>query len=506
MNLMTINVDNFKKIFENEKIRSVCVAVMLVSFAAVLTLHLIKPLYDPDFFWHLKTGFWIWDNKGLPRIDPFSINPQQADSHRTWFILSSYWFFQLLLCAFYKLGGFSGIIFLRFVLAGILIAVFYRFSLRKNFLTLFAAGIGITQILDSHFPERPQFISFICSALLLSLLFSHLRERKKKLLPLMIPLCLTMLVWANSHGGFLLGLILLIAILLAETVKFMHPRLSPLSGREYAVLSISIAAAILISFVNPSHIYSLEMILPSKDASSFIYTSILEFSSLYESFKNLGGYEPIIALSTYVFAGIVIFKSKERTNITWMGLLILLGYMGVSHVRHYPFFLICLSFFAIQYVDTNEIGKAARVALCAFFIVVVIMSLSKTPENLRRLSKYGWVTAAYFPVKSCDFVNANGINGNVFTSMDWGGYVIWRLSPQQKVYIDGRQLDPARSWEYFYNMDNWKNIFDKHDIRVVITPILDNSFKPASLKLALDADPGWRLVNTGNNGAVYLRK
>ena len=90
---MTILTHNFKKLSVDKRIRSACVAVILVSFAAVLTLHLIKPLYDPDFFWHLKTGFWIWDNEGLPHIDPFSINPQQADSHRTWFILSSYWFF-----------------------------------------------------------------------------------------------------------------------------------------------------------------------------------------------------------------------------------------------------------------------------------------------------------------------------------------------------------------------------------------------------------------------------
>jgi hypothetical protein len=98
------------------------------------------------------------------------------------------------------------------------------------------------------------------------------------------------------------------------------------------------------------------------------------------------------------------------------------------------------------------------------------------------------------------------MNGNVFTSLDWGGYVIWRLSPQQKVYIDGRQLDPSRSWEYFYNMDNWKKIFDKYDIRVVITPVMDDVFKPAPLKKALEADAGWRLVNSVNNGAVFIRK
>ena len=503
---MTITIPYLKKLSEDKRIRSGFVTVILASFCIVLALHLVKPLFDPDFYWHLKTGFWIWDNRGLPEIDPFSINPQQADSHRTRFILTSYWLFQLLLCGFYKLGGFSGIIFFRFILAAIFIAVFYRFSVRKNFLAVLAAGIGIIQILEAHFPERPQFISFICAALLLSLVFNWLREKDKRLFPLMIPLCLTMILWANMHGGFLLGLILLSCILLTETVKYIHPGLSPLPVRDYCTLCISISAAILISFVNPNHIHSIEMMLPSKEANSFIYTSILEFASIYECFKSIGGYEPIIAFCTYIFALILVCTSRDRTNITWMGVLILLGYMGLSHVRYYPFFLICLSLFALQYVDTHVIGKTAKLAFLAFFIIVATFSLSKTPENLTRISKYGWVPASYFPVKGCDYINANGINGNVFTSMNWGGYVIWRLSPQQKVYIDGRQMDPARSWEYFYGMDNWKMIFDKHDIRVVITPILDELFKPSPLKQALEADAGWRLVNTGNNGAVFVRR
>lgn len=506
MTPVIINFQNLKLLSENKKLRSGFVAVILTSFCIVLALHLVKPLFDPDFYWHLKTGFWIWDNRGLPEIDPFSINPQQADSHRTHFILTSYWLFQLMLCAFYKLGGFSGIIFFRFILAAIFIAVFYRYSVRKNFLAVLAAGIGITQILESHFPERPQFISFICAALLLSLVFNWLREKDKRLFPLMIPLCLTMLLWSNTHGGFLLGLILLSCILLTETIKFSHPVFSPLPGREYVTLGISISAAVLISIANPNHIHSIEMMLPSKEANSFIYTSILEFASIYECFKTMGGYEPIIAFCTYLFALIVILSSKERTNITWIGVLILLGYMGLSHVRYYPFFLICFSLFALHYVDTIVIGKMAKLILLFFFITVVTLSLSKTPKNLRTISEYGWVPAAYFPVKGCDFVIANGMNGNVFTSMNWGGYVIWRLSPQQKVYIDGRQLDPARSWEYFYNMDNWKKIFNKYDIQVVITPKVDESFNPSPLKVALEADSEWQLVNSVNNGAVFVRK
>lgn len=320
-----------------------------------------------------------------------------------------------------------------------------------------------------------------------------------------------MLLWANTHGGFLLGQILLAYILMAETLKFVHPALAPLPRKEYKTLAISICSAILIVIINPNHIYSFEMMLPSGEANSYIYNSILEFSSLYECFKITKNPELVLALFTYIFTIILFINSRERTNITWIGLFILLSYMGMRHVRYYPFFLICATLFAIQHVATRHIGKITKFVLLSFFAAVVIVSSLKTPRNLQRISQYGWVPAAFYPVKACDFINTNAINGNVFTVMDWGGYVIWRLSPEMKVFFDGRQMDPARSWENMLCLDvsgtppYWKAIFDKHNIQVVILPVFDHSFKPFPLKESIEKDSGWLLVHRANNGTVFVR-
>lgn len=481
-------------------------AVFLFLLSTVWVLHLLKPLFDPDFYWHLKTGLWMWDNKILPAFDPFTIPPQPPDSPRTQFILTSYWLFQLILTVFYKMGGFSGIIIFRFILAALLIAIFYRFSVRKNFLVVLGAGIGITQILEQHFPERPQFISFICTALILTIIFTHLRERRSGILPLLIPLCLTMVCWANMHGGFILGQILLVGILLAEAVKFLHPKLSPLSGREYLNFAIAICAAILISIVNPNPLSSIEMMLTYSETTSYMYTSLLEYSTLYEHLKSVGGNEPVIAVITYISTFILVVSSRERTNITWMGLMILLGYMGLHQIRYYPLFLVCATLFAIQYFDTEDIGKISKLILGTLFITVVSFSLLRTPQNFNRVSKYGWVPASYFPVKVCDYINANGIDGNIYTLMNWGGYVIWRQAPQQKVFLDGRQLDPARFWEYLYGMNNWKMLFNKYNIKVVILPVFDASYNPNQLNKEMEMDPEWQLVCSANNGALFIRK
>src|SRR5262249_26994912 len=43
-----------------------------------------------------------------------------------------------------------------------------------------------------------------------------------------------------------------------------------------------------------------------------------------------------------------------------------------------------------------------------------------------------------FPVETLNFVNANGLSGNVFAYYRWGGYVDLRTQGRLKVFIDGR--------------------------------------------------------------------
>ena len=82
----------------------------IMLFTLVIAgIYLSRPLYDPDFYWHLKAGQWIWENASLPYSDPFGIPPLPEPSGRTDFILTSYWLIQLIMYAFYLLFGMSGI-------------------------------------------------------------------------------------------------------------------------------------------------------------------------------------------------------------------------------------------------------------------------------------------------------------------------------------------------------------------------------------------------------------
>src|SRR4030042_3372711 len=53
-------------------------------------------IWDPDFWWHLKTGEYIYQTRALPEKDPFAFtslpkDPLHPESKRIRFILNQYW-------------------------------------------------------------------------------------------------------------------------------------------------------------------------------------------------------------------------------------------------------------------------------------------------------------------------------------------------------------------------------------------------------------------------------
>ena len=54
--------------------------VLLAVLVATALAYLLRPIMDPDFFWHLKTGEWIREHRGLPASDPFSYTNAGIDT------------------------------------------------------------------------------------------------------------------------------------------------------------------------------------------------------------------------------------------------------------------------------------------------------------------------------------------------------------------------------------------------------------------------------------------
>jgi hypothetical protein len=109
-----------------------------------------------------------------------------------------------------------------------------------------------------------------------------------------------------------------------------------------------------------------------------------------------------------------------------------------------------------------------------------------------------------FPVSLVKSESSRLVGGRVFTSDQWGDYLIYRGWPRQKVFVDGRSdyYGRAVADDYLalmYGRRGWENLFRKYAFNLVLVPL---DWPLASL---LDKDPKWRRIREDKLGVLYER-
>jgi hypothetical protein len=195
-------------------------------------------LIDPDTMWQVTVGQWILDHRMVPETDVYSFTMRG----QPW--ISTQWLAQVLYAKAYSLAGWSGPV----VLAATAIAA--TFALLAKFLT-------------RHLSESTTLV-FIAAALALTV--PHLLARPHVLaLPLMVAwvggmiaaadrrgapsfwLLPVMALWANLHGGFVFGLVLIAPVALDAVLN------ADATSRKSLVLrwAVFALAALLMSCCTP---------------------------------------------------------------------------------------------------------------------------------------------------------------------------------------------------------------------------------------------------------------
>jgi hypothetical protein len=182
---------------------------VLATLAAAFAAPASAPVTLVDLAWTLKSGEWMVAHQRLLEGDPFTTAPHMAQQP------DAQWLAQLVYYGLFRAGG------LELVTVGTALAVATAFGLvllacraaggglrLSCACTLAAFGLAVTNV-DS----RPQTLAYPLFALfLLVLTRAQWRGRPGRsgwLLPL------AMVVWANVHGSFPLGLALVGAALAA---------------------------------------------------------------------------------------------------------------------------------------------------------------------------------------------------------------------------------------------------------------------------------------------------
>jgi len=483
--------------------------LLLVVFA-VSGGPLVKQFQDPDFFWHLKSGEWIWEHRALPEEFLFVSTPPANPAVMQRFTMTSYWMIQVLFHLAHSAGGMGAIVALRFLLYGLLLLAVF---LGKDGDDLVFLGLLVPAviILAQYAVERPQYVSFIFFACLLVLLNGIRTANAAAALPLRaaaVPVL--MAVWANCHGGYIAGLGIMAAWLLAETLKYLHPLLEPLSPRRYRFLFSAVVAGFLASLLNPNTYHVFEVVTQP----SWGIVTIVEFLPTIAAYRLspepwLLVYWTLLGLAV---AGLAL--SWRRPNLTHIALVASTGYASFTLVRLIPFFVVASLFVLCRLFSTPRLVGKSRFVFAAAGLALGVFFLRDAGKTYRNISRCTEVSEYRFPVEAANFIRNEGLQGNMFNLYDWGGYLLWRLAPA-KTFIDGRngdrkiydiyrQIMTGEGDSVAHGLPFWKKYFQHRDIRYTITPIFDPlTGKLFGLLDDLEADPAWLPVYVDPTAVVF---
>jgi hypothetical protein len=125
-------------------------------------------------------------------------------------------------------------------------------------------------------------------------------------------------------------------------------------------------------------------------------------------------------------------------------------------------------------------------------LTLACLLVALRPGSTSQLRREPDADPAFLPVESVNFIQMNYPSARIFNQYDWGGYLIYRLWPQNHPFIDGRG-------EIYAVQPGWEQILSRYDVDLVV--IRNNT----SLAGALESDPGWRLAHQDRISVIYTR-
>lgn len=490
-------------------IEKIIAILFLVSFFCVLAY----PVSDPDVFWHIKTGEWIWQHKALPDKDPFSYTIDDSDYtsySRPSVILRQYWLSQLLLYGLHSALGWYGIILFRYVIYSALLALLYSWMREKNVNRISALFflLPVFLLVLAYGGERPNTLSYLFAALLFYLTDKFILTDDKKgfLLPAV------MLVWSLMHGGFLLGEVLLSIYFMVTLFRGIKGHAT---GRAYvfklSVLLLSVAAPFLFSG-DAWHTAQMMMHETSGPLAALYKNSIAETIS---PFTNAGANIDLVAyLAFIILLLIVVIRHFPLEHMLLAAFLLALSF---TSIRYLPFFLIMASpMAAFHWSARPSFDLTNKVFRISIYATILFCTIFMGQAGARKSFFLEGLLSKYYPGDAVSFLKTAKPEGNMFNSYTWGGYLIYELYPDRKVFIDPRALSLSLYAKYRDVLDvtakktehTWRDVFEGYHISVVLIPpynVIDG--KVTMLIKKLVDDPEWHLVFLGErSGALIFLK
>ena len=506
----------------------------------VFTTLSVRLLGDAGIGWHIRAGQLILATHAIPRIDPFS----SSMTGQPWFAWE--WLYDVLVGWLESVAGLNGVVlFTALIIAGVFSWVF-RLLVRRGtnvllavILLLLAASAAMI-----HFLARPHVVSWLFTMVWFWILESSEKEcnsgTQRWWLLWLLPL--TMLVWVNVHGGFLVGFALLAIYWccatwqpLSQAFRLTEDRFEDVlqrirASRRIWTLTLTGLLSAAATFVNP-YGFRLHVHIYRYLSNRFLMNHIDEFQSPNFHYVAQKCFAGLLLLTLVALA----VKGREARASQFLVILFAV-YAGLYASRNIPvsslLLILVIGPWLSGTMENLAAGFTTRRAAFRWPGPASVPFLDRMSRIELSLRGHLWPIAAIvltcwiaahggklgrtplmdahfdakrFPAAAVNYLEKENTPGPILGPDNWGGYFIYRLYPRIKVVIDDRHdfygEDFLKSYLKMVHVEpEWQEFIHQHPGLCIAVP------KDSALANILFETSDWQAVYRDEVAIVFQHK
>lgn len=491
-------------------------------FLALLGVLIFTPLSvrllgDAGIGWHIRAGQSILASHTIPRVDSFS----STMNGKPW--LAWEWLYDLKVGWLDSAFGLNGVVWLTALAIAAAFSGMFQFLIRQGTNLFCALGLEVLAISASmiHFLARPHVLSWLLVLFWFWILNSAerncepvggRRSRRLWLLPV------SMVLWVNVHGGFLLGFVLIgifwlgsLWTWLRSSDRRLEDSLAKIAAgkRARALTSIGLLS-VLASFVNP-YGWKLHAHVFSYLSNRFLIDHIDEFQS-----PNFHGIAQKCFLVLLLISIAVLIARGRKLSPSHILVVFFAVYAGLYASRNIPISAILLGMVVGPLLPASGCPGSFSQRMFAvearmrghLWIVAGIVFTFAIVANGGRVGSAQWVDAHFdpqrMPVQAVDYLRSQGAIAPILAPDYWGGYLIYRLHPQAQVVVDDRHdLYGEQFFRSYLKLlhveEDWNEFLREHPAGYIVVP------RKSALAALLSDSHGWERIYADDVAVVFQR-
>lgn len=449
---------------------------------------------DPGTFWHLRLGRDILRTGTVPRHDHLTYSRAQA----SW--VDQSWAFDVLLATIVDRFGRSGATAITIVGLASLYAALAARLIREGgsppgacLTAFFAAGIG-----SVHFLIRPHLFTLFFVFWTAGACRARHRGDRKALWPLPI----VMIVWANLHGGFAAGSLILLVSFVAESLSGGWDDSRRRAAFEFA---LGFVVSVIAPLLNPygfglyRHVY--ELLVQQNVTDLIVEHQPISFGKPESR---------LLEAVLFALIGLGVVSKNKSDLFDWSHALTWL-YLALGSIRHAPLFALVAAPLLTTLIDgslSSELlngslarAESSRARTWTFPCLIGVTILGLVPLGV----SFGGPDPKRWPLDALTVLDRQPTDRRVFHELEWGGLIASECRPRRRSFIDDRfeLYGRAAVLDYLDAMEGgpaWEDLFKK-------TPFDLVWIKPErALARRLSRDAEWIVLRRDSTSVLFERK